>query len=73
MTIQELKTRLLHIEDAYHSFVVGIMVYAEKKQSRVDAIAHFLDEHPDALTSDVVGFVSDQPDFYEDAAPVKVG
>ena len=73
MSLQELKTRLLHIKDAYHSFIVGIMVYAEKKQTRVDAIAKFLDEHPDATTSDVVGFVSNQPDFYDDAAPVKAG
>ena len=73
MTLNQLKTRLLHVEGAYHSFIVGIMVYAEKKQSRIDAIAHFLDENPGATTSDVVSFVSDQPDFYEDAAPVKVG
>ena len=73
MNLKELKSRLLRIEGAYHAFIVGIMVYAEKKQSRVDAIAQFLDENPDATTSDVVEFVSHQPDFYEDSAPVKVG
>ena len=73
MSLEALRTRLLHMEGVYHSFIVGIMVYAEKKQSRIDAIARFLDENSDATTSDVVGFVSDQPDFYEDAAPVKVG
>lgn len=32
------------------------------------AVWKFLNEHPDALSSDIVEFVSDQPDFMEDAA-----
>ncbi len=71
-SLKELKSKLLQIEGCYYSFVVGIMVYAEKKQSRVDAIADFLEKNPDVSTSDVVEFISNQPDFYEDSAPVKV-
>jgi len=72
MEINELKKRLIRISDSYYSFVVGVLVYASKNIERADKVARFLDENPYATSSDVVEFVSSQPDFYEDAAPMKV-
>lgn len=71
--IDYLKDLLLKVADSYYAFVVGTLVYAKKKQSRLEAVIAYLENNPDAMSSDVVGFISDQPDFYEDAVPEKVG
>ena len=47
--------------------------YAKKKQSRCDLLVDLLSSNPDITTSEVIRFVSEQPDFYEDAAPIYVG
>ncbi len=71
-TLEDLKQRLISIDRSYHAFVVGILVYAKKKQSRLDAVIEFIDTHDGITPSDVIEYVSHQPDFYEDSAPVKV-
>ncbi len=70
--MEELKERLISIEDSYYDFVSGILHYAEKKESRCEAILSFLKNNPEALSSDVVRFVSTQEDFYEDAAYMRI-
>ena len=66
--MNELKERLLKVEDSYYDFVSAILYYAENKDSRCKAIIDFLDNNPNALSADIVKFVSLQDDFYEDAA-----
>lgn len=66
--IKELKERLENVPDAYPDFVEGIVNYARKKPERMKAVTGYLSGHPDALSSDIVEFVSSQPDFMEDAA-----
>ena len=71
--MEELKESLIGIEDSYYDFVSAILNYASKKESRCQAIKDFLNNNPNALSSDVVRFVSMQEDFKEDAAYMKVG
>ena len=71
--MEELTTLLNNIDDSYHDFVLGITQYAKKKPARLEIIIKFLKEHPDAKSSDVVYFISTQPDFLEDSAMMKVG
>ena len=66
--MEELKSLLNSIEDTYEDFVSGILHYAGKSSERTGAVLSFLKNHPEATSSDVVKFVSDRPDFYEDAA-----
>lgn len=66
--MEELMILLNNIEDSYFDFVSGIAHYAGKKPSRVEALLKFLKANPEAKSSDVVKFVSEQKDFYEDAA-----
>ena len=66
--MEELMILLNNIDDSYFDFVSGIAHYAEKKPSRVEALLKFLKANPEAKSSDVVKFVSEQKDFYEDAA-----
>ena len=65
--MEELTVLLNHVDGSYKSFVLGISSYAKKKPERLKAVLKFMNNHPEATTSDIVGFVSDQPDFYEDA------
>ncbi len=64
--IKELKERLENVPDAYPDFVEGTIYYARKKPERMKAVMGYLSGHPDALSSDIVEFVSKQPDFMED-------
>ena len=66
--IKKLWERLENVPDAYPDFVEGTIYYARKKPERMKAVMGYLSGHPDALSSDIVGFVSKQPDFMEDAA-----
>ena len=71
--MNELSSLLNEIEDTYFDFVSAILHYAEKKESRQIVLLDFLKSHPDAKSSDVVKFVSEQPDFSEDASYMQVG
>ena len=68
--MEELIKLLNDINDTYFDFVSGIVHYAEVKPSRVDRLLKFLRENPKVLSSDVVRFVSDQKDFFDDACEV---
>ena len=70
--MEELVNLLNKVEDAYFDFVIAMVKYAEKKQSRKEALVQYLKNHSDATSSDVIEFVSEQADFYEDAAYSKV-
>ncbi|MBQ3599900.1 MAG: hypothetical protein II992_01695 [Lachnospiraceae bacterium] len=45
--------------------------YAKKKKSRLVVLTDFIKKIKDLTTSDIIEFVSSQPDFYEDAAYTK--
>ncbi|MBQ9278292.1 MAG: hypothetical protein IJ224_06620 [Lachnospiraceae bacterium] len=66
--MKELELFLNNVSDTYYDFVTGILHYAQKKQSRLDAVLRYIKDNPNATSSDIVYFVSIQPDFYEDAA-----
>ncbi len=65
---EEFALRLDNIEDSYYSFVVAVLTYVKKKTSRFEAVKKYMDDNPNALTSDILGFISEQEDFFEDAA-----
>ncbi|MBQ8084737.1 MAG: hypothetical protein IJ232_01365 [Lachnospiraceae bacterium] len=70
--MQELTRMLNDVSDSYYDFVVAMLHYA-KKSNHLDIMKKYIIDNPSATTSDIIGFVSDQPDFYEDAAYSKVG
>ena len=65
---EELMILLNRIEDSYPDFVSAIMYYAEKKESRFEKVMDYLSNNPNVLSSDVIEFISDQPDFNEDVS-----
>ena len=66
--MKELEKLLNNVSDTYEDFVIAILHYAKKKNSRLDAVLTYMKENPNATSSDIVYFISTQPDFFEDAA-----
>ena len=66
--MEELRNRLNKVEDSYFDFVSAMIRYAEKKPERLNKLLNFIESNPDAKSSEIIRFVSDQDDFYEDAA-----
>ena len=71
--MRELTSLLNAVPDSYFDFVLAIINYAKKKETRMMNVLDYLHTHPSAMSSDVVQFVAGQSDFYEDAAYMKVG
>ncbi len=65
--IQKLTIRLNNVPDSYYGFICAVRTYVRKKQSRFDIVSKYMDEHPSALTSDILEFIANQDDFFEDA------
>lgn len=65
--IKQLTIRLNDVPRSYFGFICGVRTYVRKKQSRFDAVSKYMDEHPSASSSDILGFITNQDDFFEDA------
>lgn len=65
--MKELTIKLNNVEDSYYGFVAGVLTYVKKKESRYIKVNDFIDNNPNALTSDILEFISNQEDFYDDA------
>lgn len=64
-TMEELYNRLNAFPDAYFGFVMGVITYAKQKPERGEKILDYLNSSDNISTSDVIRFVSDQPDFHD--------
>jgi len=69
--MKKLEQKLENISDSYYDFVVAVLNYTKKKSVRYDKVNDYLENNPEALTSDVLAFISEQDDFYEDADYLK--
>lgn len=66
--MEELTIMLNNVEDSYYDFIVAVLTYVKKKQKRFDKVKAFIEKNPTALSSDILAYISEQEDFYEDAA-----
>lgn len=69
--MEQLSIRLNNVKDTYYGFIVAVLNYVKKKQSRYDAVTQFMNDNPNALSSDILKYICDQDDFYEDAVLTK--
>ncbi len=65
--IEQLTKMLNEMPCAYYDFIVGTLNYAKKKPSRLEAVLDFINRGEAASPSDIVKFISEQDDFFEDA------
>ena len=71
--VRELVKRLSSVPDSYTGFVLGITTYAKKKPERMAKVMEYIEQNPNATTSDIVTFVMLQEDFREDGVSLKEG
>ena len=64
--IEYLRYKLHVISDSYADFEIGLLAYATKSGTRLRKIICYLVNHPEVKSSDVIEYVSSQPDFWED-------
>ncbi|MBR1853716.1 MAG: hypothetical protein IJ794_11355 [Lachnospiraceae bacterium] len=63
--------RLNDVRDSYYGFIVAVLNYVNKKSSRLEVVEKYMDDNPDALSSDILRFISEQEDFCDDAVKDK--
>lgn len=71
--MEEFTIMLNNIDGSYYGFVVAVLSYVKKKQSRFDTVKKFIEDNKNATTSDILLFISQQDDFFEDSVSVRVG
>ena len=64
--MEEFTIRLNNIKDSYYGFVVAVLNYVNGNNSRYEVVSTFMDDNPEALSSDILEFISGQKDFYDD-------
>ena len=64
--MEEFTIRLNNIKDSYYGFVVAVLNYVKGNNSRYNIVSTFMDNNPEALSSDILEFISGQKDFYDD-------
>ena len=60
--------KLNNVADSYYGFVVAVLTYVKNKEARLEVVERFMNNNPSALSYDILEFISEQDDFYEDAA-----
>jgi hypothetical protein len=60
--------KLNNVVDSYYGFVVAVLNYVKNKESRLEVVENYMINNPSALSSDILEFISEQENFYEDAA-----
>ncbi len=61
-------TELLNgVSDSYYDFVKGVLNYAKQKKSNHDAMISFIENNPDAKSSEILEYMISRDDYYEHA------
>ena len=61
--IEEFAIKLNNFTDSYYGFIIAVLTYVKKKDSRLKAVDSFMNNNPSALSSDILEFISKQDDF----------
>lgn len=72
ISIDEFTTKLNTVQGSYYGFVVAVLTYVKNNTSRLETVDRYMNSNPNATTSDILMFISNQDDFYESAAPLQV-
>lgn len=64
--IEELKETLFGVRDTYDGFVKAVLNYADKSEKRYEIVTEYIEMHPKALSVEILEFISNQEDFYDD-------
>ncbi len=65
--MEELYAKLEAIPDSYFGFIMGVIAYVKNKPERIQNVLRFIETFDNPTSSDVLEYISAQPDFFEDA------
>lgn len=65
--MKELHEKLRSVPDSYDGFISGILRYASTSQPRKEKIMEYLEQNPQATSSQITKYVIEQPDFHDAA------
>lgn len=57
---------LTNVDDYYEDFIIAVLSYVNRKEQRYELVIEYIENHPEALSTDILEFISNQSDFYED-------
>lgn len=63
-------SKLNALPNSYFEFVDSVVDYAKEKEGHLDLLLDFLNDNSLVTPSDVIRFISSQPDFFDSDAPV---
>ncbi len=66
--MKELSEKLYDLPNVYEDFIYGTVDYAKEKPEHLDILLNYLRNNDNLTTSDVVYFITTQPDFFDDEA-----
>lgn len=55
--MKELEKLLESVKDSYYDFVVGIMADVREYPDRIDEVIEYINNNPEATSSDIVGWM----------------
>ena len=61
--------KLNSIPNSYYEFVDSVVGYVKTKESRLALVTDYINNNESATPSDIIRFISFQPDFFEDSVP----
>lgn len=56
--MEDFAIKLNNVTDSYYGFVIAVLTYVNKKDSRLKAVDSFMNNNPSALSSDILEFIS---------------
>lgn len=65
-TMSELKSLLLNVPDSYYDFVESLLDEARKSDKRKQGLIRYLKTNPKATTSDVLKYLVDDLELYDE-------
>ena len=68
--MEKLQQMLRDVSDSYWDFVEGVMIYAKDKEEHCVELIEYIEEHPEACTSDILKFVATREDYFDYAEPI---
>ena len=61
---------LNNVSDTYFDFVIGVSNYAKRSESNLNTMISFIENNPDALSSDIIRYMIDQDNYFDYAERV---
>ena len=65
--MEKLTEMLNNISDSYYDFVVSVLNYAKRNNKNTEAMIAFIENNPNALSSDVLEYMLSRDDYFDHA------